>query len=162
MGVLRAPLPACQQRKAGNGIGDTVGGASQRATAGRRRARSEQSICDCPYLYWLTRTTRQANHAAPPSEWGLRVGAAYIQKGVRAKGGAKDPAGEMEELGRGLGLVVNPQKPSCWLGSSEPPGELPPGIGTFLRSPFTPRLWCTVFMEKNDFQRLNFYACGIF
>ena len=38
----------------------------------------------------LTRTTRQANHAPPPSgEWGLRVGAAYTQTGVLAKGRAK-------------------------------------------------------------------------
>ena len=73
----------------------------------------------------------------------------------------------MEELGRGLGLVVNPQKQSCWLGSSEPPGELPPGIGTFLRSPFTPRLWCTVLMVKkmisNDliFMRVGYFKSFI-
>ena len=30
----------------------------------------------------LTRTTRQANHAPSPSEWGMRVGAAYTQTGV--------------------------------------------------------------------------------
>ena len=28
---------------------------------------------------WLARTTQQANHAPSPSEWGMRVGAAYTQ-----------------------------------------------------------------------------------
>ena len=50
-------------------------------------------------------TTQQANHAPPPSEWGMRVSAAYTQKGVLAKGRAKGSAGEIEELGRKLGLA---------------------------------------------------------
>ena len=54
---------------------------------------------------WLTRTTQQANHAPPPREWGMRVGAACTQTGVLAKGGAKGFAGEIEELGRELGLT---------------------------------------------------------
>ena len=53
----------------------------------------------------LTRTTQQANHAPSPSEWGMRVGAAYAQTGVLAKGRAKGSAGEIEELGRELGLA---------------------------------------------------------
>ena len=53
----------------------------------------------------LTRTTQQAKHAPPPSEWGMRVGAAYTQTGVLAKGRAKGSAGEIEELGRELGLA---------------------------------------------------------
>ena len=53
----------------------------------------------------LTRTTQQANHAPSPSEWGMRVGAAYTQTGVLAKGRAKGSAGEIEELGRKLGLA---------------------------------------------------------
>ena len=52
-----------------------------------------------------TRTTQQANHAPSPSEWGMRVGAAYTQTGVLAKGRAKGSAGEIEELGRKLGLA---------------------------------------------------------
>ena len=50
----------------------------------------------------LTRTTQQAN---PPSEWGMRVGAACTQTGVLAKGRAKGSAVEFEELGRELGLA---------------------------------------------------------
>ena len=57
------------------------------------------------HFAWLTRTTQQANHAPSPSEWGMRVGAAYTQTGVLAKGRAKGTAGEIEELGRGLGLA---------------------------------------------------------
>ena len=37
------------------------------------------------YLSCLTRTTWQANHAAPLSKWGLRVGAAWTQTEVLAK-----------------------------------------------------------------------------
>ena len=40
----------CKQRKAGNDIGAALGGAAQRATAGRRSARSEQSSCACPHV----------------------------------------------------------------------------------------------------------------
>ena len=40
----------CKQRKAGNDIGATLGGAAQHATAGRRSARSEQSSCACPHV----------------------------------------------------------------------------------------------------------------
>ena len=40
----------CKQRKAGNDIGAALGGAAIRATAGRRRARSEQSSCACPHV----------------------------------------------------------------------------------------------------------------
>ena len=43
----------CKQRKAGNGIGAAPGGAAQRATAGRRSARSEQSSCACPTCVWV-------------------------------------------------------------------------------------------------------------
>ena len=57
------------------------------------------------YVKRLTRTTQQANHAPSPSEWGMRVGAAYTQTGVLAKGRAKGSAGEIEELGRELGLA---------------------------------------------------------
>ena len=53
----------------------------------------------------LTRTTQQANHAQTPGEWGMRVGAAYTQTGVLAKGRANGSAGEIEELGRELGLA---------------------------------------------------------
>ena len=52
-----------------------------------------------------TRTTQQANRAPSPSEWGMRVGAAYTQTGVLAKGRVKGSAGEIEELGREQGLV---------------------------------------------------------
>ena len=38
----------CKQRKAGNDTGAALGGAAQRATAGRQIARSEQSSCTCP------------------------------------------------------------------------------------------------------------------
>ena len=41
----------------------------------------------------------------PPSEWELRVGAAYIQTGVLAKRRAKGSAGKIEKLGRELGLA---------------------------------------------------------
>ena len=51
-----------------------------------------------------TKTTRQANQTGP-LEWGLRVGAAYTQTGVLVKGRAKGSAGEIEELGRELGLA---------------------------------------------------------
>ena len=51
-----------------------------------------------PVSCGLTRTTRQANHAAPLSDWGLRVGAENTQTGVLAKGKAKDSAEEIEEL----------------------------------------------------------------
>ena len=54
----------------------------------------------------LTRTTQQANHAPSPSEWGMRVGAAYTRTGVLAKGWVKGSAGEIEELGRELGLPL--------------------------------------------------------
>ena len=40
----------------------------------------------------LTRTNRQANHAPSLRKLGLRVGAAYTQTGVLAKGRAKDSA----------------------------------------------------------------------
>ena len=53
----------------------------------------------------LTRTTQQANHAPSPSDWGVRMGAAYSQTGVLAKGRVKGSAGEIEELGRELGLA---------------------------------------------------------
>ena len=53
----------------------------------------------------MTRTTQQANHAPSPSGWGMRVGAAYTQTGVLAKGRAKGSAGEIEELGRELVLA---------------------------------------------------------
>ncbi len=53
----------------------------------------------------LTRTTQQANHAPSPSEWGMRVGAAYTQTGVLAKRRVKGSAGEIEELGRELELA---------------------------------------------------------
>ena len=53
----------------------------------------------------MTRTTQQANHAPSPSGWGVRVGAAYTQTGVLAKGRAKGSAGEIEELRRELGMV---------------------------------------------------------
>ena len=36
----------------------------------------------------------------------MRVGAAYTQVGVLAKGRAKGSAGEIEELGRELGLLM--------------------------------------------------------
>ena len=52
----------------------------------------------------LTRTTQQAHHAPFPSVRGMRVGAAYTQR-VLAKGRAKGSAGEIEELGRELGLA---------------------------------------------------------
>ena len=70
----------------------------------------------------LTRTTRQANHAPPPGEWGLRVGAAYTQTGVLVRGVAKGSTGEIEELGRELGLA----------GARPPPpkGEARRGAGT--------------------------------
>ena len=40
----------------------------------------------------LTRTNWQANHAPSLRKLGLRVGAAYTQTGVLAKGRAKDSA----------------------------------------------------------------------
>ena len=46
---------------------------------------------------WLTRTTRQANHAPSPSELGMRVGAGFTQTGVLAKGRAEGSAGEIED-----------------------------------------------------------------
>ena len=62
--------------------------------------RKKERMVSC----WLTRTTQQAKHAPSPREWGMRVGAAYTQTGVLAKGGVKGSAGEIEELGRELGL----------------------------------------------------------
>ena len=48
------------------------------------------------YLSCLTRTTWQANHAAPLSKWGLRVGAAWTQTEVLAKERAGSSSGELE------------------------------------------------------------------
>ena len=52
--VLRAPQRAssfeCKQQKVGNDIGAAMGGAAQRATAGRRSERSEQSSFACPHV----------------------------------------------------------------------------------------------------------------
>ena len=46
-------------------------------------------------LPW-TRTTRQANHAPPPSEWGIRVGAAFIIKqGFWRRGGRRALLGKL-------------------------------------------------------------------
>ena len=56
-------------------------------------------------LAWMTRTTRQANHAGPFGEWGLRVGAAWTQTSVLAKGGAENSAEEVEEPELELGLA---------------------------------------------------------
>ena len=54
------------------------------------------------------------------------MGAAYAQTGVLAKGRAKDSAGEIEELGRELGLV----------GARPPPkAEAHRGAGTATQVP---------------------------
>ena len=72
-------------------------------------------------------TTRQKNYAGPLSKCELRVGAAYTQTGVLAKGGAKGSAGEIEELGRKLGLA----------GARPPQGGGPPRGGDRHASPLT-------------------------
>ena len=77
--------------------------ARMRCSANARKA--ARSAGDGEDLTDLTRTTQQANHAPSPSEWGMRVGAAYTQTGVLAKGRAEGSAGEIEELGREQGLA---------------------------------------------------------
>ena len=50
MSKVRHSVFGCKQRKVGNDIGAALGGAAQRATAGRRSARSEQSSFAYPYV----------------------------------------------------------------------------------------------------------------